>query len=92
MSEAFRWDHHDFHPFTLLSIIPDSCSLECDPKHLCHIPQGSNPVEPSFFICDLCGSGTNRSKLITFERIYLLKALEPEVEVYEVFPTFASCG
>jgi hypothetical protein len=26
-----------------------------------------------------------------FERIYLLKALEPELEAYEVFPVFATC-
>jgi hypothetical protein len=26
-----------------------------------------------------------------FERIYLLKALEPELEAYEVFPVFAKC-
>jgi len=26
-----------------------------------------------------------------FERIYLLKALEPELEAYEVFPAFAKC-
>ena len=26
-----------------------------------------------------------------FERIYLLKAWEPELEAYEVFPVFATC-
>jgi hypothetical protein len=43
-------------------------------------------------VCDMVKDAARiAANQSAFERIYLLKALETELEVYEVFPVFAKC-
>jgi len=44
-------------------------------------------------VCDMVKEAARiAANQSAFERIYLLKALETELEVYEVFPVFAKCN